>query len=136
MTNLLVSLSKLKELEIGSFYKISDEELSKLLKQDLYKIDLSSDWESTLDGLLRDSSISTEEYQEMKSNIHGLRIAKLIQILREKGELDPIEIKEDPTAYSLITDGHHRLRAYEFVGSFKVSCIIIGSPDFIANFRE
>jgi len=89
---------------------INDEEIKACIDSEAAgKHDLDSSWDTF-------GSYSTKS----DNPIHCERVAALVVQLLEKGtELDPIKINaknEGETCEFCVTDGHHRLRAYKYLG--------------------
>ena len=74
----------------------------------LNKIDISIDWED--DHALREQK---DIHEELK---HPLRIAKLIEHIRNDGGINPVDLDTYSNCCSCICNGHHRIRALQFLG--------------------
>jgi len=97
---------------------ISDELINEALNHpDIKHIDINIDWED--DKFLQDHNMR----EEMK---HPMRIAKLVIHFRNSGAVYPVSIDTYARNYckSCVSNGHHRIRALQFMGydSFPAYC--------------
>lgn len=98
---------------------ISDNEIEVLLSEDLNIVDINLGWESDL-NFSRNKSVPDDKK-------HAMRIAKIVSgILDGSFICEPVHFDTEAalTSSSFIVDGHHRIRALQFLGfdGFPVVC--------------
>lgn len=91
---------------------ITDDDIEKALKQDLSKIDVSKDW----------TFYNNKNYENAYTDKskHVLRIAKLVNEIKNGNEIVPISMFFDERSYvsdikNYIEDGNHRIRALQYL---------------------
>ena len=91
---------------------ITDDDIEKALKQDLSKIDVSKDW----------TFYNNKNYENAYTDKskHVLRIAKLVNEIKNGVEIVPISMFFDERSYfcdikNYIEDGNHRVRALQYL---------------------
>jgi hypothetical protein len=107
-----------------NYYKVSDDEISDHLKsKDLESLDIKNGWNHA-DKNMTPSSV--------EKNIHVMRIAKLVNEIKQSGFNNPVELKFNDYSKSLmVVDGHHRLRALIYLNFHSFPAIITGSKKTI-----
>ena len=116
---------------MGAWFFATDEEIkAALANPNLTSFDLSLSWEKFQYSLIfgQNKANGEDDFNSKCKEHHLFRIAKLIQLISKGTDLPEIEIDEAAPGY--VTDGNHRLRAYQFLGkSFQVK--LTGEPSFI-----
>jgi len=124
--------SLLKSGVKGAWFFATDEEIKEALDNpNLESFNLSLSWEDFQYSLIYGENKATgeDDFNAKCKEHHLFRIAKLVQLIGNGTDLPEIEIDEDVQGY--VTDGNHRLRAYQFLGkSFQVK--VNGEPSFIS----
>lgn len=107
---------------------IKDDDIQKVLKNDLKNIDISRDWASV------DSDVSNIGFETAytNKNKHILRVAKLVQEIQQNKPISPILMYFDAMSsnYDIknhIEDGNHRIRALQYLKFNYYPAYIYGS---------
>lgn len=105
---------------------ISDEEIKKHLHKDLSNIDITVDWTSVPNNKFKFETA----YEDIEK--HSLRIAKLVQEIKNGNKIKPISMLFDDRAFqyglrSYIEDGNHRIRALQFLKYDYFPAVITGN---------
>lgn len=100
---------------------ISDPDIARALDEmnglDLIH-ELASPWEG--DGKSQSASLDT------LSLFHARRVAIFVSALRKGIVFPPVQMDTMSSCFGWIVDGHHRIRAFEFLGVFHVPAEVSG----------
>ncbi len=89
---------------------IKDSDITKCLKMDLSKINITKDWSTQTKTIFAYENI----------NIHTLRIAKLVLEMKNNKAITPVSMFFDDRSFihsipNYIEDGNHRIRAIKYL---------------------
>ena len=106
---------------------ITNEDIKKALTLDLSNIDITTDWINVPD---KKDGIYITAYTN--TNKHILRVAKLVQELKQNKQLTPICVFFDDSAFTMdisnyIEDGNHRIRALQYLNYTHFPAYIYGN---------